>query len=487
MNKPIRRVSIFCMLLIFALLLRTNWVQGVEADSLASNVHNQRVTFDRYAYPRGNIFLANGKPMTKSVFVNGYRYKYKRAWTNGEMYAPVTGYSSQSQGSTQLESLEDDFLSGNDDRLFFRNTLDLLTGKPKQGGNVITTIDSKAQQAAYDALKGKKGAAVAIDPTTGAILALVSTPSYDPGKFAGQDSDAFAKNNANPDKPMINRALRETYPPGSTFKIVTAAAMFENGVYNNPDDPTDTPSRYVLPNTNTVLPNESAAEPCAGATVLVAMEYSCNTVFAKIGDTLGKQKMLTQAEKLGFNDPKVDTPVRAAESVFPADSDRPGTALDSIGQHNTRVTPLQMAMVAAAVANNGSLMKPYMVDKEVAQDLTTISQTKPTEMSRAFSPETAQKLQTLMQGVVESPVGTGKAARIPGATIGGKTGTAQHGENNQALPYAWFISYAKSGDTPKVAVAVVVESDEGTNRAGIAGGKLAAPIAKAVMKAVLGK
>jgi penicillin-binding protein A len=286
---------------------------------------------------------------------------------------------------------------------------------------------------------------------------------------------------------MLNRALRETYPPGSTFKIVTAAAMFENGVYNNPNDATDTPSRYVLPNTNTVLPNESAAEPCAGATVLVAMEYSCNTVFAKIGDTLGKQKMLTQAEKLGFNNPEVDIPVRAAESVFPADSDRSGTALDSIGQHNTRVTPLQMAMVAAAVANNGSLMKPYMVDKEVSQDLTAISQTKPAEMSRAFSPETAQKLQTLMQGVVESPVGTGKAARIPGATVGGKTGTAQHGENNQALPYAWFISYAKSGDTPKVAVAVVVESDEGTNRAGIAGGKLAAPIAKAVMKAVLGK
>ncbi|MCD0482232.1 penicillin-binding protein 2 [Streptacidiphilus sp. ASG 303] len=487
MNKPIRRVSVFCMLLVLALMARANWLQGVKATALANDKNNKRVVFDRYAHPRGNIFLANGRPMTKSTFVNGLRFKYKQDWTDGEMYAPVTGYSSQTVGNSQIESLEDDFLSGNDDRLFFRNTLDMLTGKPKQGGSVVTTIDQKAQKAAYEALKGKKGAAVALDPTTGAVLALVSTPSYDPGKFSGQDTSAYTKYLDDPDKPMLNRALRETYPPGSTFKIVTAAAMFENHVYNNPDDRTNTPARYLLPNTQQVLPNESKFEPCTNATVLVAMEYSCNTVFAKIGDEVGKDKLAAQAEKLGFNNPKVDTPVRAAESVFPRDSDRPGTALDAIGQHNTRVTPLQMAMVASAVANNGSLMQPYMVDKEQAPDLTTISQTKPKEMSRAFSPETAQKLQTLMQGVVESPGGTGRAAQIPGVTVGGKTGTAQHGENNKDLPYAWFISYAKSGDTPKVAVAVVVESSEGDNRAGIAGGKLAAPVAKAVMEAVLGK
>ncbi|WP_377270329.1 peptidoglycan D,D-transpeptidase FtsI family protein [Peterkaempfera sp. SMS 1(5)a] len=487
MNKPIRRVSIFCMLLVLALMVRANWLQGVKAHALATDTNNKRVLYDRYAHPRGNIFLANGKPMTKSEFVNGLRFKYKQSWTDGQMYAPITGYSSQTVGNTQIESLEDDFLSGNDDRLFFRNTLDMLTGKPKQGGNVITTIDQKAQKAGYDALKGKKGAAVAIDPTTGAILAMVSTPSYDPTKFAGQDTSPYTKYLNDPDSPMINRALKETYPPGSTFKIVTAAAMFENGIYNSPNDKTDTPARFVLPNTQQVLRNESASEPCAGATVLIAMEYSCNTVFANIGDKVGKDKLAAQAAKLGFNNPKVDTPVRAAESVFPLDSDRPGTALDAIGQHNTRVTPLQMAMVAAAVANNGSLMQPYMVDKEQTPDLTTISQTKPKEMSRAFSPETAQKLQTLMQGVVESNVGTGTAARIPGVTVGGKTGTAQHGENNKDLPYAWFISYAKTGDTPKVAVAVVVESNEGDDRAGIAGGKLAAPVAKAIMEAVTGK
>ncbi|AXI78644.1 peptidoglycan D,D-transpeptidase FtsI family protein [Peterkaempfera bronchialis] len=487
MNKPIRRVSIFCMLLVLALMVRANWLQGVKAQALATDTNNKRVLYDRYAHPRGNVFLANGKPMTKSVFVNGLRFKYKQEWTNGELYAPVTGYSSQTLENNQIEALEDDFLSGNDDRLFFRNTLDMLTGKPKQGGNVITTIDYKAQKAAYDALKGKKGAAVAIDPTTGAILALVSTPSYDPGKFAGQDTEAYTKYLNDPDKPMLNRALKETYPPGSTFKIVTAAAMFESGVYKSPDDRTDTPQDYYLPNTHTRLVNESENEPCANATVQIAMEYSCNTVFAKIGDTVGKDKLADQAEKLGFNNPKVDTPVRAAESVFPRDSDRPGTALDAIGQHNTRVTPLQMAMVAAAVANNGSLMQPYMVDKEQAPDLTTISQTKPKEMSRAFSPETAQKLQTLMQGVVQSPHGTGTAAQIPGVTVGGKTGTAQHGEDNKELPYAWFISYAKTGDTPKVAVAVVVESDAGTYRPGIAGGKLAAPVAKAIMQAIVGK
>ncbi|MFJ6211984.1 peptidoglycan D,D-transpeptidase FtsI family protein [Streptomyces sp. NPDC092296] len=487
MNKPIRRVSVFCLLLIMALLVRVNWIQGVKASAYAEDPNNRRVLYDRYAHPRGNIFLANGKPMTKSNFVNGLRFKYSSAWTDGELYAPVTGYSSQVVGNKQIEELDDDFLSGNDDRLFFRNTLDLLTGKPKQGGNVITTIDEKAQKAAFNALKGKKGAAVAIDPTTGAILALVSTPSYDPTKFAGQDTKAYQEYLSDPDNPMLNRALKETYPPGSTFKIVTAAAMFENGVYNSPDDRTDTPEIYKLPTTDHVLPNESKYEPCTNATVLVAMEYSCNTVFAKVGDAVGKKKMVEQAEKLGFNNPKVDTPVRAAMSVFPTDSDRPGTALDSIGQHNTTATPLQMAMVAAAVANNGSLMQPYMVDKEVAPDLTPISQTKPKEMSRAFSPETAQKLQVLMQGVVESDGGTGKAARISGVTVGGKTGTAQHGENNSKAPYAWFISYAKTGDTPKVAVAVVVESDDEADHAGIAGGKLAAPVAKAVMEAVLNK
>ncbi|AUY50733.1 penicillin-binding protein 2 [Streptomyces sp. CB01881] len=485
MNKPIRRVSIFCLVLILALMVRTNWVQGVQADAWATNKNNKRQVYDRYAHPRGNI-IVGGQPVTQSDFVNGLRYKYKRSWVDGPMYAPVTGYSSQSFGSSQLEQLSDGILSGTDDRLFFRNTLDMLTGEQKKGGDVVTTINAKAQKAAFDGLGNKKGAVVALDPRTGAILALVSTPSYDPGVFAGSesaDSKAWTDLNADPNKPMLNRALRETYPPGSTFKLVTAAAAFENSVFQNIDDQTQTPKSYLLPGTKTELKNESDNEPCENATVKVAMDWSCNTVYGKIGAELGKEKMRAQAEKFGFNS-TVDTPVRSEKSVFPTNSTPDGVALDSIGQHDTRATPLQMAMVSAAIANNGSLMQPYLVDQERSASLTTISKHTEKQFSQAISPATAQKLQDMMVSVVEN--GTGKNARIPGLTVGGKTGTAQHGEDNSGLPFAWFTSYAKTADGQSVAVAVVVE-DGSNNRDGISGGRLAAPVAKAVMQAALGK
>ncbi|MGW2249482.1 peptidoglycan D,D-transpeptidase FtsI family protein [Kitasatospora sp. NPDC001660] len=485
MNKPIRRVSIFCLVLILALMLRTNWVQGVQADAWASNVNNKRQQFDRYAHPRGNI-IVGGQPVTKSDFVNGLRYKYKRSWVDGPMYAPVTGYSSQVFGSTGLENLEDGVLSGTDDRLFFRNTLDMLTGEQKKGGDVVTTINAKAQKAAWDGLGNKKGAVVALDPKTGAILALVSTPSYDPGTIAGSedsDSKAWTDLNADPNKPMLNRALRETYPPGSTFKLVTATAAFENGLYQNVDDVTSTPDPYTLPNTNTVLKNESPTEKCENATIKSGLDQSCNTVFAKMGADLGKDKMRAQAEKFGFNS-TIDTPVRSEKSIFPNSASLDGTAQDSIGQHDTRATPLQMAMVSAAIANNGGLMQPYLVDQERSASLTTISKHTEKQFSQAMSPATAQKMQDLMVSVVEN--GTGTNAKIPGLQVGGKTGTAQHGEDNAGLPFAWFTSWAKTSDGQSVAVAVVVE-DGSNNRDGISGGRLAAPIAKSVMQAVLGK
>ncbi|MEE1788076.1 penicillin-binding protein 2 [Streptomyces sp. SP17BM10] len=485
MNKPIRRVSIFCLVLILALMLRTNWVQGVQADAWASNANNKRQQFDRYAHPRGNI-VVGGQPVTKSDFVNGLRYKYKRSWVDGPMYAPVTGYSSQVYGSNGLENLEDGILSGTDDRLFFRNTLDMLTGEQKKGGDVVTTINAKAQKAAWDGLGNKKGAVVALDPKTGAILALVSTPSYDPGTISGSedsDSKAWTDLNADPNKPMLNRALKETYPPGSTFKLVTATAAFENGLYQNVDDATTTPDPYTLPGTSTVLKNESPNEKCENATVKAGMDQSCNTVFAKIGADLGKDKMRAQAEKFGFNS-TIDTPVRSEKSVFPNSASLDGTAQDSIGQHDTRATPLQMAMVSAAIANNGSLMTPYLVDQERSASLTTISKHTEKQFSQAMSPATAQKMQDLMVSVVEN--GTGTNAKIPGIQVGGKTGTAQHGEDNAGLPFAWFTSWAKTSDGQSVAVAVVVE-DGSQNRDGISGGRLAAPIAKAVMQAVLSK
>ncbi|MFI6447572.1 peptidoglycan D,D-transpeptidase FtsI family protein [Kitasatospora sp. NPDC050543] len=487
MNKPIRRVSIFCLVLILALMVRTNWVQGVQAESWASNKNNKRNEYDRFAYPRGNI-IVGGERVTNSDFVDGLRYKYKRSWVDGPLYAPVTGYSSQVFKTSQLESLEDGILSGTDDRLFFRNTLDMLTGEQKKGGDVVTTINPKAQKAAFEGLGNKKGAAVAIDPRTGAILALVSTPSYDPGTFAGaekSDGEAKAKLDADPNKPMLNRALRETYPPGSTFKLVTAAAAFENNIFQSIDDPTDTPAPYILPGTRTELKNESSTEPCENATLRTALAVSCNTVYGKIGADLGKDKMREQAEKFGFN-ATVDTPIRSTASVYPKDSTPDGTALDSIGQHDTKATPLQMAMVSAAIANNGTLMQPYLVDEERSASLTTISKHTEKKLGQPISPATAQKLQDMMVSVVEDGQGTGHNARIPGLKVGGKTGTAQHGEDNNGLPFAWFTSWAKGDNGQSVAIAVVVE-DGSNNRDGISGGRLAAPIAKAMMQAVLGK
>jgi len=487
-NKPLRRIAIFCGLLVLALLIRDNWLQYVKADSLKNDDHNRRVTIARYSTPRGDI-IVGGNPITGSTETktNGLNdLKYKRTYKDGPMWAPVTGYASQVYGANLLEGVEDGILTGNDDRLFFRNTLDMLTGKPKQGGNVVTTLNPAAQKAAYNGLKGHgKGAVVALEPSTGKILALASYPSYDPSSIAGStDGDAWNKlqKKNDPSDPMLNRALREVYPPGSTFKVVTAAAALENGKYTSADEPTDSPLPWTMPGTTTPLKNEGNI-PCENATMREALRWSCNTVFGKIGADLGNEKMLAEAEKFGFNKEQF-TPVRSNASVFSKDMNKSQTALSSIGQFNTAATPLQMAMVVSAIANDGKLMKPYMVDKLQSPNLDTLEPTQPEELSQPLSAKNAQILQSMMETVVKD--GTGKSALMGnGVTVGGKTGTAQHGVNNAGKPYAWFISYAKMSDgSSPVAVAVVIE-DDNANRDDISGGGLAAPIAKNVMEAVI--
>ncbi|CAM5330781.1 Peptidoglycan D,D-transpeptidase MrdA [Streptomyces tendae] len=243
MNKPLRRIAIFCGLLVLTLLIRDNWLQYVQADELKEDEHNRRVAIERYASPRGDI-IVDGKAITGHATTEG-DFKYKRTYKDGAMWAPVTGYVSQAFGATQLESIDDGILTGNDDRLFFRNTLDMITGEKREGGNVVTTLNSAAQKAAYNGLKkqGAKGAVVAIEPSTGKILSMASYPSYDPTSIAGSNDAAgeawngLQKKN-NPDDPMLNRALREAYPPGSTFKVVTAAAALEHGKYTSADEKT---------------------------------------------------------------------------------------------------------------------------------------------------------------------------------------------------------------------------------------------------------
>ncbi|MYS91434.1 MULTISPECIES: peptidoglycan D,D-transpeptidase FtsI family protein [Streptomyces] len=487
MNKPLRRIAIFCGLLVLALLIRDNWIQYVKADELRTDTKNRRVSIERYASPRGDI-IVGGNPITGHATTTSGDYKYKRTYKDGPMWAPVTGFVSQAFGANQLESLEDGILTGNDDRLFFRNTLDMLTGKKKEGGNVVTTLNAAAQKAAYNGLKkqGGKGAVVALEPSTGKILALSSYPSYDPSSIAGnstKDAEAWKKldKKNNPDDPMLNRALRETYPPGSTFKVLTAAAALEDGLYTDADQKTKSPLPWTMPGTTTVLKNEGNI-PCENATLRVALQYSCNTVFGKIGSDLGNEKMLAEAKKFGFTEEQF-TPVRSSASVFSDNMNPSQTALSSIGQFNTAATPLQMAMVASAVANNGTLMKPYMVDELQAPNVDTIEKTEPEEMSKPMSAENAQILQSMMETVVEK--GTGTNAKIPGVKVGGKTGTAQHGVDNSENPYAWFISYAKGADgSSPVAVAVVIEDDNAV-RDDISGGGLAAPIARNVMEAVI--
>ncbi|GGS91663.1 penicillin-binding protein [Streptomyces tanashiensis] len=484
MNKPLRRVAIFCGLLVLALLLRDNWLQLVRADELNAHPKNRRVQIERYSNERGNI-IVDGKPITGSVDSGDKFYKFKRTYLDGPMWAPVTGYASQAYDANQIEKIEDGILTGNDDRLFFDRTLAMFTGEKKKGGDVITTLSGAAQKAAYEGLGSKTGAVVAIEPKTGKILAMASTPSYDPSTFAGysgKDEKAWVALEKDKNKPKLNRAIREIYPPGSVFKVVTAAAALENGKVTDINAATQTPEGWKIPLSNREMKNHASG--CANASLKRALDISCNSVFAKLGDDVGRDKMVEMAEKFGFNAEQF-TPVRSSASVYDKNADRGGNALSSIGQFNTATTPLQMAMVTAAIANDGKLMKPYMIDQLRAPNVDIIKQNEPEEMSRPVSPENAQLLQQMMESVVTNGTGGNADLNMDGVKVGGKTGTAQHGEKNAKRPYAWFISYAKTSEGSPVAVAVVVEDSAGTDREDISGGGLAAPIAKAVMKAVI--
>ncbi|MEV7001397.1 penicillin-binding transpeptidase domain-containing protein [Streptomyces sp. NPDC093982] len=479
MNKTIRRASVFTLLLVFALLVRATWVQFYDGQALADDKNNRRNTMALYSQPLGNI-IVGGEAVTGSAPTKSGDLAYKRTYTDGSLYSAVTGYSSQAFGATQLEGIYQDLLDGSDTRV--KSVMDTITDKRADPGNVITTIDPDVQKAAYDALGDKKGAAVAIDPATGKILAVVSTPSYDPSRIATGDSEAWTQLTKDPEKPMTNRALRQPLPPGSTFKLVVAAAALEDGLYSSVDEKTKSPDPYPLPDTNRELGNENPNAPCEDASIRVALQYSCNNVFGKMAVDLGQDKVRETAEKFGFNDEEQDVPVRAYPSVYPSDMDRPQTALSGIGQFDVTATPLQIAMVSAAIANGGKLVSPHMVSQitdgggDVLENYDDSAETK-----EIVSSDTAEQLQSAMQTVVEE--GTGTNARIPGATVGGKTGTAQHGEKNSKTPYAWFTSYGKA-DGKEVAVAVIVEQSN-ASRSEVSGNGLAAPVAKKVMEAAL--
>jgi peptidoglycan glycosyltransferase len=417
----------------------------------------------------------------------GYQRSYPAE--TAAMYSAVTGFYSVVNGGSQLEQSMNGVLTGQSDSLFWTRVQDLVTGRQPQGSSIELTIDPAAQQAAWDALGGQNGAVVAIEPSTGRILAMVSTPGFDPNTLATHDTaaanTAYQQLLGADGDPMVNKATSQNYPPGSTFKLITAAAALESGQYTS-DSVISAPDTYTPPGTSRPMGNfgGSSCSSSGQMSLADALRISCNTAFAELGVGLGADALREQAEKFGFDaDENVTVPMKVADSVFPAAGkiDTPQTAQSAIGQYDVRATPVQMAMVAAAIANGGTVMTPYLVDTVRTADLDVVSQTEPEEYSQAVSASTAQALTSMMLGVVQS--GSGTAAQISGVQVAGKTGTAQTVSGE--APHAWFTGFAPA-DNPQVAVAVIVEhgGDAGSEATG---GRVAAPIARAVMQAVIGQ
>jgi peptidoglycan glycosyltransferase len=464
MNRQIRRVTMFVGVLLLAVVVNLNWVQVIHGSKYRDNDANQRVLLDEYKRQRGSIILqGSGTPIADSVPTKD-ALLYLRKYANGPMYAPVTGYDSLYYGESGIESAEDPVLSGNDDRLFVQRLTNLLTGRDPGGGSVLLTVNRQAQAAAYQAMGDRRGAVVAIDPSTGAILAAVSTPSYDPNKLSSHSADGIKKawDSYINDKasPLSNRAFTETYPPGSVFKVIVAAAALKNG--RTPTTRIPAVNALTLPGTTTQLKN-FAGEQCADGktdTLQHALQISCNTAFAQLGMDLGVDTIRQQAALFGIDDNDFSIPVPVSGSTIGAVADKPSLAQTSIGQRDVRITPLQGAMISAAVANKGILQTPYLVAEEQGPNLATLSHTDPTELHQVMSAAQAEQLNQMMQNVVNN--GTGTAAQIPGVKVAGKTGTADNGPQRADgsyvnAPDAWFSGFAPA-DNPKIAVAVIIEN-----------------------------
>ena len=480
MIRQINRVTAVIIFLLLALIINVSYIQVFQANDLRQQAGNQRVILTEYSRERGPILLGS-KALAESTPTDD-ALKYLREYPDGSTYASITGFYSLVYGATGIESEENDVLAGNDSRFFVDRMQQLFAGRKPKGGAIRLTIDPAAQEAAVKALKGRTGAVVAIDPKTGAIIALASSPSFDPNLLSSHDAADIQTNyealNSDPDQPLLNRPLAMTLPPGSTFKLVTAAAALESGNYNaNSELPG--PAQLDLPGTDVKLGNWTGTS-CGSndkVTLQEALAVSCNTAFASLGLQLGEDALFEQAKKFGFEN-SFDVPMTAATSHFPVDPNKPQTAMSAIGQFDVRATALQMAMVSAGIANDGVVMKPYLVGQVLGPDLTVLQNTTPQAFGRAMSAQNAKILRDMMVNVVSS--GTGSNARIAGIAVGGKTGTAENTPGEAA--HAWFVGLAPA-EGSSVAVAVVLEHGGGATE--VSGNALAAPIAAAVMRAVI--
>ncbi|MEO7589557.1 MAG: penicillin-binding protein 2 [Arachnia sp.] len=474
MNGPLRKVSIFIAVMMAALLVNITWISVVRTNDLNADPRNRRVRDAEFASNRGAILVGNS-PIAITNPAEG-RFPFARTYPNGATWSSVTGWYSYDYARSELEKQYNEELSGTGSSQAVSRIIDLLVGRQRQGANLSTTLNPAAQLAAVNALGNKQGAAIAMDWETGEILALVSTPTYDPNRLSTLDlteerNSWDALLNAK-DEPLKNRAVREVFPPGSTFKLVTAAAALESGLL--PSTELQAPQSLPLPGSNRSMGNSTN---CGGTTVTLeqALVTSCNTAFGNLGLQLTGDKLRATAEAFGFNaDPTIDMP--AAQSRFPTELDPAQTALSAIGQFDVAASPLQMLQVVAAIANDGHMMQPHVVRTVTGADLKVVRSIEPHELSRPLTEANAQLMQQMMESVVSN--GTGRPARIDGMTIGGKTGTAQSDPDRP--PYAWFVGYAKD---PKVAVVAFVQSAD-VERDDISGGRVAAPIFKAILEAL---
>lgn len=483
MNKELRRVSIVVLLMFIALFSSSTIIQVFQQDNLNADGRNVRTLYASFSAERGPI-LVDGEPIASSVPVDD-EYKYQRVYADGPMYSAVTGYFTLNQGNTGVEGTLNDYLSGTANDQFLDQLNAIITGQNPKGAAVELTIDPGVQQAAWDALGDYKGAVVALDPKTGAILAMVSKPTYDPTGLATHDAAAFKATYdallSDPEDPLINRTIAgDLNPPGSTFKLVVTATALENGL--TPETEFPNPGTLTLPQSSAVITNAEGGACGGGATVTIAtaLRLSCNIPFAQLGLQLGYPAISQQAREFGFGDENLDVPMQVEPSVYPPIASDAELMLSSFGQASDRVSPLQMAMVSAAVANGGQLMKPTLIETIFAPDLTELVSFQPEVYSTPISAQTAATMNGLMVNNVSN--GAGSNARINGVDVAGKTGTAENGD----APYTlWFTGFAPAND-PQVAVAVVVENGGGLGQSGF-GNLVAAPIARTVIEAVLNR
>lgn len=482
MNKRIRRLGIFLLACYVALFGMLNYIQVFEAESLNDNALNGRSTFENLRRERGTIETADGVVVARSVPVDD-RFELQREYPEGDLFGHVTGFFPVNGRATGAELQYDDQLAGQTFEQELRSFADLFIERQRTG-NVTLTLRRDVQAVAREQLGTRRGSVVVVDVDTGALVALWSYPSYDPNPLSSHDPDAASDafqflDPTSGTSPLRASSYQNTFPPGSTFKVVTGSNGVQSGRVT-PDSPTyPAVATYTPPQTTRPLSN-FAGEVCGG-TLFTILAQSCNTSFAEMGaETLGPEIMVNGSAAFGFNQaPPLDLP-GAVESRFPVDfeGNLPALAQASIGQGDTSATPLQMALVAAGVANDGTIMAPHVM-KEIRDGEGAVIDDEPVDVwKQPLSPESAATMRQAMLGVVANGTLTG-VAEIPGFEVGGKTGTAQTGRDTNDT---WVIEFVgPPGQKPELAIAVVVE-DQGADETG---GGVAGPIARTVLEAAL--